>query len=83
MSISRLARERSVLLVLLVGMTLASYWRTKALPFVHYDDDDYITYNAHVQDGVNRASVAWALTTTYDSNWHPVTWLSHIMDCQL
>src|SRR5262249_48186109 len=83
MSISRLARNKLVLLALLLAVTAASYWRTSSLPFVHYDDDDYIINNAHVQSGINQASLVWAITTRYDANWHPLTWLSHAVDCSL
>ena len=51
--------------------------------FVNYDDSDYVTENAHVQSGLTRANVVWAFTTGHASNWHPLTWLSHMLDCQL
>jgi tetratricopeptide (TPR) repeat protein len=51
--------------------------------FVNYDDPDYVTSNSHVQSGLTKESVVWALTTGHASNWHPVTWLSHMLDCQL
>jgi hypothetical protein len=51
--------------------------------FVNYDDPDYITGNAHVTGGLTRANVVWAFTSNDAANWHPLTWLSHMMDCQL
>ncbi len=51
--------------------------------FVNYDDSDYVTENAHVQSGLTWANVVWAFTTGHASNWHPLTWLSHMLDCQL
>ena len=50
--------------------------------FVNYDDPDYVTANAHVQGGLNWKNVAWAFTTGHASNWHPITWLSHMLDYQ-
>jgi hypothetical protein len=51
--------------------------------FVNYDDLEYVTQNGHVQAGLMWESVAWALSSTQASNWHPLTWLSHMLDCQL
>jgi protein O-mannosyl-transferase len=69
---------------LLVVVTLLLY-----LPVVHHefiqgwDDDAYITQNIHVRSGLKLANIAWAFTSFEQSNWHPVTWLSHMLDCQL
>jgi Flp pilus assembly protein TadD len=51
--------------------------------FVNFDDDDYVTANPVVQHGLTWHGVAWALTTDHASNWHPLTWLSHMLDVQL
>ncbi len=51
--------------------------------FVGFDDDKYVTQNPLVRKGLAHESVAWAFTSTYLSNWHPLTWLSHMLDCQL
>ncbi len=51
--------------------------------FVHYDDHLYITDNPHVKAGVTWTTVAWAFTTYDQANWHPLTWLSHALDCEL
>jgi tetratricopeptide (TPR) repeat protein len=45
-----------------------------------YDDGKYVTQNPNVQHGLDAASLRWALTTTTASNWHPLTWVSHILD---
>jgi len=50
---------------------------------VDYDDGDYVTGNVHVQSGLGWESSAWAFKTGHASNWHPLTWLSHELDCQL
>jgi len=48
--------------------------------FVNYDDPDYVTANPHVQAGFNAAGVKWALSAGIASNWHPLTWMSHMLD---
>jgi Flp pilus assembly protein TadD len=68
---------------LLVAGTLLLYSPLRSHAFLNYDDDDYVVNNAHVTTGLNWQNVRWALTSTEQSNWHPVTWLSHALDCQL
>src|SRR5215467_14572137 len=51
--------------------------------FVNYDDSDYVTANPHVQGGVTWENVLWAFKTGHASNWHPLTWLSHMVDWQV
>jgi tetratricopeptide (TPR) repeat protein len=51
--------------------------------FVGYDDPDYVTANPHVREGLGADQVAWALTSFDASNWHPLTWLSHLLDVSL
>ena len=51
--------------------------------FVRYDDQDYVTDNPQVKAGLTAAGVAWAFTTGHASNWHPLTWISHMLDCQV
>lgn len=66
----------------LVGITLAAYWPACDNGFV-YDDEFYVVRNTHVQAGLTPASMAWAWTTTDAANWHPLTWLSLQLDCQM
>ena len=63
--------------------TLAVYWPLRNHDFINYDDPEYITQNQYVQAGITRESVIWAFSTGHSGNWHPLTWLSHILDCQL
>jgi len=63
-------------------VTTALYWPVTHHDFVNFDDDDYITNNLHVQAGLTRAGVIWAFQTGAAANWHPLTWLSHMLDCQ-
>ncbi len=51
--------------------------------FVLYDDGLYITDNLQVQSGITWKGISWAFTSTHASNWHPITWLSHMLDCQI
>jgi len=75
--------RRNLALGLLLGLTFAVYLRATRNEFVNYDDQGYIVENQHVQQGLNAATLRWALTSTEESNWHPLTWLSHALDCQL
>jgi len=76
----RLTWSLSLLLALL---TIVIYSQVGRLPFVDYDDDSYVTNNLHVRNGLSWDTVNWAVKSTEASNWHPVTWLSHAVDCQL
>ncbi len=64
-------------------MTLALYNPVNRHPFVNYDDDRYVTENPHVRQGLTGDTVAWALSSTGQANWHPLTWISHALDCSL
>jgi protein O-mannosyl-transferase len=64
----------------LVILTLAVYFPVRTHPFVNYDDNVYVTENAHVQEGLTWDTVTWALTTYDAGNWHPLTWFSHALD---
>ena len=66
--------------LLLAVVTLLVYWPVKNCDFVHYDDPDYFTSNPHVLNGLTAANVTWAFTTDYAANWHPLTWLSLMLD---
>src|SRR4051794_11223237 len=74
----------------LLAITLGVYWRTtgylpgfNAYDFISYDDNDYVTENVHVQNGLSAAGTRWAFTSFDAANYHPVTWLSHMLDASL
>src|SRR5262249_12825276 len=67
----------------LAALTLASYWGVNRNSFVSYDDDVYVVNNDHVKQGLSWENVKWAFTSTSAANWHPLTWMSHVVDCQL
>lgn len=64
-------------------LTLTAYWPTFSNGFVNYDDPGYVLQNHFVQTGLNWSSVAWAWRATIMANWHPLTWISHMVDVQL
>ena len=80
-----LPREKHVVIscLLLAAVTLAFYNPIVRNQFVDFDDLSYIVKNNHVLGGVTWTTVKWAFTTFRDGNWHPLTWLSHALDCQI
>jgi protein O-mannosyl-transferase len=72
--------------ILSVGLLLliaAAYWPVAGNAFINYDDDDYVVDNEFVRQGLSVNSLAWAMTSFDRANWHPLTWISHMLDCQL
>ena len=67
----------------LVALTMLAYSGVLSNGFVNYDDGVYVAANPHVQNGLRGHAPAWAFTATMNSNWHPLTWLSHMLDVQL
>nr|MBC8360831.1 tetratricopeptide repeat protein [Candidatus Desulfatibia profunda] len=67
----------------LVIAILAVYWQVRNYSFVNYDDSQYVTQNHNVQAGLTLESITWSFTAVQASNWHPLTWISHMLDCQL
>ena len=62
---------------------LMAFWQVNECDFINYDDPSYVTENFHVKSGITLRSIRWAFTTGYSANWHPVTWMSHMLDVQL
>jgi protein O-mannosyl-transferase len=69
--------------VALTAVVFLAYAASLRNGFTGYDDPDYITSNVHVVTGLSRVNTAWALTAVHANNWHPVTWISHQMDCAM
>jgi tetratricopeptide (TPR) repeat protein len=69
--------------LLLVLITVGLYWPVLRHGFINLDDPDYVTGNPRVQAGLAFESIRWAFFSFHSSNWHPLTWLSHMLDCQL
>jgi protein O-mannosyl-transferase len=76
-------KHNVILCLLIVVATLFLYNPVNRHPFVNYDDDRYVIENPHIHNGVGFDTVAWALTSTEQENWHPLTWLSHALDYSL
>jgi len=72
----------SICLFLCVSVA-AVYWQVGNHGFLNFDDPLYITENPHVNSGVSFENIRWAFTSFHASNWHPLTWLSHMADCRL
>jgi tetratricopeptide (TPR) repeat protein len=68
---------------LLSAAILLAFWPVLRNGFIRFDDPDYILDNPHVRSGLSWRNVVWALQSGYASNWHPLTWLSHMLDVQL
>ncbi len=69
--------------VLILAVVLILYSPVIGYPFVNYDDNNYVTENSHIQDGLTLTTVTWAFASTEHSNWHPLTWMSHALDCEV
>ena len=77
-------RQPDLLILLgLAVMTFAIYAQVIGHQFITLDDDAYIKGNVMVNRGVTLAGVAWAFSTFDQGNWHPLTWIAHMMDSQL
>jgi Flp pilus assembly protein TadD len=76
-------RRPVLLAALLAGLTLCLYWPATHNGFVNYDDDQYLSADGRVARGLSMDNVSWAFTTTAVSNWHPLTWLSYMLDAEL
>jgi tetratricopeptide (TPR) repeat protein len=79
------SREKHVVIfcLLLVAATVAFYNPIVGNRFTDFDDSVYILKNSQVQGGLTWNTVKWSFTTFRAGNWHPLTWLSHALDCQL
>ncbi|MCP4345679.1 MAG: tetratricopeptide repeat protein [Desulfobacterales bacterium] len=73
-------RSELFVCLFLVTAVLAVYWQTRNHSFVSYDDGQYVAENQYVQAGITVEGIVWAFTAIHASNWHPLTWLSHMAD---
>ena len=67
----------------IIIMAISSYWNVWDYGFVNYDDNAYVSENPYVKEGLTEKSIIWAFSTMFARNWHPLTWLSHMLDVQL
>lgn len=71
------------IIIFLTAAVFAIYWQTCNHLFILYDDEEYVLLNSRLQLGFTAENIRWFLTTSISSNWHPVTWFSHILDVKL
>jgi len=77
-------KYRSLCIYLLLTLaTITTFEQVRNYEFINLDDPMYVTNNEYVRAGLSRDSVIWAFTKSHFIMWHPLTWLSHMVDCQL
>jgi tetratricopeptide (TPR) repeat protein len=77
-------KSRQIIIgLLLAAAVLAVYWPVTGYDFIALDDNLYVIENQHIQKGITCNGIAWAMTTLYATNWHPLTWLSLMADYEL
>lgn len=69
-----------IVMLVLVVLTLTAYWRVLRNGFIEFDDGTYVFANTHIQQGITPQSLRWAFNIGYAGNWHPLTWVSHMVD---
>ncbi|HXA43960.1 MAG TPA: glycosyltransferase family 39 protein, partial [Candidatus Angelobacter sp.] len=77
-----MSRPRLIALLLALA-TLLVFLPAGRYRFVDFDDPEYVTDNAFVKNGLNWTDLRWAFTAFHSGNWHPLTWISHQLDCEL
>src|SRR5260221_6946871 len=68
---------------LLAALTLGVYWPVRTHDFIFFDDPQFIAENPQIQSGLSWNTVVYAFTRPVVGNWHPITTLSHALDCEL
>ncbi len=79
----RTKKRLLIISLLLIIATFMAFWQVTHCDFINFDDPEYVTDNRHVQDGLTVEGILWAFTTGHAANWHPLTWISHMVDVQL
>jgi tetratricopeptide (TPR) repeat protein len=72
-----------IICLVLAIIAFIIYYQVHSFEFVNYDDNTYVYANPSIQAGITFKAVKWAFTSGYADNWHPLTWLSHMLDWQL
>jgi tetratricopeptide (TPR) repeat protein len=72
-----------VIALFLAGITWYVFGQTIHHEFINFDDPDYVLKNSRVTGGLTLDGIVWAFTHVHAGNWHPLTWISHMLDCQL
>jgi len=75
------SNRRSLLICLILGLTaFAVFYQVHSFRFITYDDPYYVYNNPDIQSGITLESIKWAFTTGWTANWHPLTWLSYMLE---
>jgi protein O-mannosyl-transferase len=78
------SKNKMLIISFILAMaTLAVFWQVNQYAFVNYDDPVYVTGNSHIQSGLTIEGLTWAFSTKYFNLWHPLVWLSFMLDYQL
>ncbi|MFZ0932657.1 MAG: tetratricopeptide repeat protein [Syntrophobacteraceae bacterium] len=76
-------KQIPLICLFLAVAALMAFWQLNQCDFISYDDSGYVTENIHIRNGITTEAIRWAFTTGYIANWHPLTWMSHMLDVQL
>jgi tetratricopeptide (TPR) repeat protein len=79
-------RDKYKQLFVILGLAIAVFavfCQVRSFEFVRYDDDRYVSNNNHILSGLKLRNIAWVFTSEHCDNWHPLTGISHILDCEL
>lgn len=79
----RSANQSIAVAIGIAAVAFVAYWPALHGRFTTYDDPIYVVDNGHVTPGVTARGVMWAFTTGHAANWHPLTWISHMLDAQV
>jgi Tfp pilus assembly protein PilF len=72
--------KETIIVSLIIGVTVIVYYPVRFFDFVFIDDHLYITGNQHIQKGLTWDALKWAFFTIRSGSWHPLTWISHMVD---
>ena len=81
--VSKRIGRQLIICLFLCMVTVLAYIQVKDFSFITWDDDQYVTENPVVKEGLTWKGAKWAFVSLHASNWHPLTWLSHMLDSQL
>jgi len=71
------------IIVFISVLTIFSYWGIQTHEFINFDDDIYVKTNQYIKNGITLENIKWAFSFNGESYWHPVTWLSLMLDCEI
>jgi len=74
---------KSIICLALIVAILSVYWQVTGNQFVTFDDYTYVAGNPNVRAGLTKQSLIWSFTKFHSGNWHPITWISHMFDCEM